>query len=101
MKKRFISCFLLLFIMPFFTVQANAEENGFDFECRESYALEQMRKMLNSSAEAKKYGLEYTTDDVKNAVQYKEYYSPEFAKGENGDIKNSIVKTRGVIQKWR
>lgn len=30
-----------------------------------------------------------------------EYYSPEFAKGENGDIKNSIVKTRGVIQKWR
>ena len=30
-----------------------------------------------------------------------EYYSPEFEKGEKGDIKNSIQKTRGVIQRWR
>ncbi len=30
-----------------------------------------------------------------------EYYSPEFEEGENGNIKSSLDKTRGVIQRWR
>lgn len=30
-----------------------------------------------------------------------EYYSPEFAEGDKGNIKSSLDKTKGVIQRWR
>lgn len=48
----------------------------------------------------------YTLEEIKDLnmpVLYelvKEYYTPEFAEQSSGNIKNSIEKTRKVIEKW-
>lgn len=48
----------------------------------------------------------YTLEEIENAKMpslyelVEEYYKPEFAKQSLGDIKNSINKTRKVIEKW-
>lgn len=49
----------------------------------------------------------YTLRDIKNLnmpILYelvKEYYVPEFSKNSMGNIKASLEKTRGVIEKWK
>ena len=91
MKNKFIAFFLLLLIIPFFSVQTKAEDyNGFDFERLDNSVTQQVIKTVNSSKTVQNHKLQYTESDIENAVQYKEYYSPDLYKYSEGSFREFL-----------
>ena len=91
MKNKFIAVVLSLIIMPFFAIQVKAEKHyEFSFERTDGYILGHLQRIINSARLTQKYGLEYTSDDIENAIQYTEYYSPKFFKYTDGSFKTFL-----------